>query len=399
MSKSNAAVRFLALGLLLFNLPASADEWEVPEVFKRFDAGSNFQYAYTDLDSLLDAVVLNVGRSTRKKADPPHAKTGTRMRAKVNRATINEGNRFLYEAFYDNEQNQQTLQQVRDRLEQLPAFRPLEMLNRDEQLAYWLNLYNVTLLNEIVQVYPRRDLEKMLTGRKSILDRNLLIVAGVPLSLNNIQFGILKENYDGNPLVIYGLYQGVIGGPSIRNTAYTGRHVWGDLIDNALEFINSNRGTEGQSETVFRASALYARNEPYFPDFDTDLRQHLLRYLDGDEREELRSASRIETDIEDWTVTDLYGSYVEVGGSISDNSAALMDSAFTGQGIVFNPAQGVSANARAVDRYSPDVYKHLEVLNANRVETGTGGGIIAVDDPGKAAEGAGVAADPEDGNG
>lgn len=399
MPKPCSAVRLLALGLLLVHLPASADDWEVPEVFKRFDAGSNFQYAYTDLDSLLDAVVLNVGRSTRKKADPPHAKTGTRMRAKINRATINEGNRFLYEIFRDNEQNQQTLQQICDRLEQLPAFRPLEMLNRDEQLAYWLNLYNVTLLNEIVQVYPRRDLEKMLTGRRSILDRNLLIVAGVPLSLNNIQFGILKENYDGNPLVIYGLYQGVIGGPSIRKTAYTGRHVWGDLIDNALEFINSNRGTEGQSETVFRASSLYARNEPYFPDFERDLRKHLLRYLDGDEREELRIAGRIDTDIVDWTVTDLYGSYIEIGGSISDNSAALMDSAFTGAGITFNPAQGVSANARAIDRYSPDVYKHLEELRAQRAETGAGGGIIAVDEPGNGADRTGVAADPENGNG
>ena len=111
--------------LLLFHLPTSADDWEVPEVFERFDAGSNFQFSYTDLDSLLDAVVLNVGRSTRKKADPPHAKTGTYMRAKVNRATINEGNRFLYEIFRDNEQNQQTLQQIRDRLEQLPAFRQI----------------------------------------------------------------------------------------------------------------------------------------------------------------------------------------------------------------------------------------------------------------------------------
>jgi hypothetical protein len=57
------------------------------------------------------------------------------------------------------------------------------------------------------------------------LPKKLLTVDGVALSLNDIQFNILKHNYANNPLIIYGLYQGVIGGPNIRKSAYTGATV------------------------------------------------------------------------------------------------------------------------------------------------------------------------------
>jgi hypothetical protein len=36
------------------------------------------------------------------------------------------------------------------------------------------------------------------------------------MSLDDIQFTILRQNYDNDPLIIYGLYQGNIGGPNIR---------------------------------------------------------------------------------------------------------------------------------------------------------------------------------------
>src|SRR5210317_1040037 len=119
----------------------------------------------------------------------------------------------------------QALQDVRDNLEALPSEAPLQYFTRNEQLAYWLNLYNFTLLNEVIKVYPKRKLNKLLTGKNSILKEKILTVAGVPLSLNDIQYVILKNNYENNPLVMYGLYQGIIGGPNIRKSAFTGANV------------------------------------------------------------------------------------------------------------------------------------------------------------------------------
>jgi len=115
----------------------------------------------------------------------------------------------------------------------------------------------------------------------------------------------------------------------VRKSAYTGKYVYADLIDNALEFINSNRGTEGKKKRVFRVSSLYERNQVFFPDFDADLTEHLLVYLEGEKREELQAATKIKTDINDWTITDLYGSTRDLGASLASNSAAL-DGAVSG---------------------------------------------------------------------
>ena len=357
---------------------AGAEPLAVPEPFRGFDDDSSLAINYTDLNSLLDALVLNTGRSDRKKARPPKSKTGTRMKFTINRATINEGNRFFFEVFVDNEENRQTLSTIRNRLERIPSAMSLNGFSRDEQLAYWLNLYNVTIVDEIVKVYPQRELEDLLTGQDSVLDKKTLTVAGIPLSLNDIQFTILKQNYDSNPLIIYGLYQGIIGGPNIRKEAYSGKYVYADLIDNALEFVNSNRGTEGKNSKVFRVSSLYQRNAAFFDDFQADLTQHLLAYLEGEEKTELKAAKTIVTDINDWTVTDLYGTTRDLGGSFGTNNAALVGAVSGGN------SSRLTTKANAETRYSPAVLKHLKEINRKRQEEKTGS--VTIEEMGETPE-------------
>jgi hypothetical protein len=304
---------------------AGAAEQVVPDPFRGFDDKSRYAINYDDLSDLLGRVVVDVGISSRDIADPPRPKTGTRMKTKVKRYTVREGNRFFYETFTDNEASQQYLRDIQNSLERLPSETPLDHFSRDEQLAYWLNLYNVTVLNEIIAVYPRRSLQKLLQSNDSILSQKLLTVAGVPLSLNDIQFTILKQNYDNNPLIIYGLYQGVVGGPNIRRTAYTGDDVYRALEENAYEFINSNRGTFSNDASIFLVSSFYDRSREFFPQFNSDLSQHLLTYLEGDLRVRLELATELDPSISDWTVTDLGGTRHEVGGSFANNHAAMLD--------------------------------------------------------------------------
>lgn len=350
----------------------------MPEPFRGFDANSKLTIDYRDLDSLLDTVVLYTGRSDRKKASSTQAATGTRMKVKVNRSTVNEGNRFYFEVFENSPENQQTVRKIRNRLESIPGAVALEKFSRDEQLAYWLNLYNITLLDEIISVYPVPELEDLLVGEDSMLSRKTLTVAGVPLSLDDIQFKILKQNYDNSPLVIYGLYQGIIGGPNIRKSAYTGKYVYADLIDNAIEFINSNRGTESQNRSTFRVSSLYARNSAFFPDFEADLTAHLLTFLEGDELGKLQSAKKIKADINDWTVTDLYGSSRDLAGSLASNAAAL-DGAVSG-----GNSSRLTAKSVVATRYSPEVIQHLNELNQKRAEERTG--TVTIEEMGQAGE-------------
>ena len=358
--KKNAYSSLLILfGMLSICGALFAADSATPDVFERHDPDSRLTIGYDDLDSLLGTVVLDTGMSTREIAKPSDANTGTRMKTSVSRATINEGNRFFFETFDTNQENQQILRDIRNRLENLPAATPLERFSRKEQLAYWINLYNITILDEIVKVYPRHNLKGLLVGRNAVLSKKTLNVAGVPLSLNDIQFTILSHNYDNNSLIIYGLYQGIIGGPNIRKSAYSGRNIYHELGDNAAEFINSNRGTQVKNERVFRVSSLYKRNEVFFNESGPDLTEHLLRYLEEPQRGELQAATKIKKDISDWTITDLYGSYREAAGSLANNSAALLGSVPGSKGSYLT-------SKATKGRYSPAVTQQLDELNEKR---------------------------------
>ena len=388
----------LASSLLVAGPAAMAAESEVPEPFRGFDPTSEYRISYRDLDAFLKAAVVDVGRSTREKAAPTQAKTGTRMKVSVSRSTVNEGNRFLFEGFRDDDDARQALLTIQKDLEALPDEAPLRYFTRDEQLAYWLNLYNVTLINEINKIYPENKLKKFLTGKKSILSQKVLNVADVPLSLNDIQNTILRGNYENSPLVMYGLYQGIIGGPNIRKGAYTGYNVQRLLKNNASEFINSNRGTYSKSEKVFRASSLYDRNRDYFPDFQADLKTHLLAYLENPERGELQAASTIKPDIDDWTITDLYGSHPRIGGSFAENSAALLDatqattSGGEGSGGAFVGTASTAASlrvqnsARVRSYVSPELIVQLQEMKAKQDATNLDKATVTVEELGEVSE-------------
>jgi hypothetical protein len=360
-----AAVAIVLGGLLLCSSSLAAAS-QVPEPFQGSDENSNYAISYDNLNVLLDAVVADTGRSNREKAPRQEQATGTRLKVKVNRWTVNEGNRFYYEAFVDNEKAQLQLDEIKKGIENATAQVGLKRFSRDEQLAYWLNLYNVTILNEIVKIYPQRNLEKFLYGEDSILTKKLLVVEGVSLSLNDIQYTILKQNYDRNPLVIYGLYQGIIGSPNIRKSAYTGKTVYDALTENAVVFINSNRGTAIKNAKKFRVSSFYQRNEAFFPNFNADLTAHLSQYLEGDESAALETATTLVADISDWTVTDLGGSRSEVGGSLATNSAAMMGSVRAGS----SGNLGVSASSGAGSSGSVKAAVAKQVQEKNKEDSG-----------------------------
>ena len=389
--------RFYSRACVVFVLIASfglvhAASSGVPEPFQGFNADSKYTIKYDDLTAVLRTVVVDVGRSTREKAAPTQAKTGTRMKVSVKRSTVNEANRFYFETFEDHEDARQYMLNIQKSLEQIPSEAPLKYFSRDEQLAYWLNLYNITVINELIKVYPKRNLKKALTGKKSIFDKKLLTVAGIPLSLNDIQFKILKQNYNNDPLIIYGLYQGNIGGPNIRRKAYSGSDVYRALKNNAMEFINSNRGTYAKDEKTFRVSSLYDRNRVFFPNFNADLSRHLLVFLEQPERGELQRASKLKADITDWTVTDLGGTNRNLGGAFADNNAALLDSVKgttpADGGGTLGAAVGygsstLASKGKPMSRFDPELLTQLQELNVKRKRTNVENATVTMEELGE----------------
>lgn len=357
----------------LISINANALSDKTFKKFSQHDNSSEFIIKYDDVDLILDMSVLYVGHSIRAKAKKDESTIGTRFRNKSKPLTALEGNRFFYEE-YKTPAKIKLIENVRKSLEYLPTVSPLELFTKNEQLGYWLNLYNISLLEQLIHLYPKRSLKPDLE-ESDLFSKKRLSVDGEQLSLDDIK-QIVIYNAGHDPLLIYGFHQGNIAGPDIRKFAYTGSNVWETLTENAKFFINSNRGTYSKSATKFRVSYIYEKNKVFFEDFDNDLKSHLSKYLLRSYKEKLHSATQVSANIVDWSYADLYGSTRSFGGGSATNSAALLD-AFTstpGSGNSFMPSgdfNGQISDMSPLNRFSPKHRSHLlEVLKIREIREG-----------------------------
>ena len=314
-------IKFSCLFLLLSAPKYLLAEDKAYPQFSGYSPKSKLTINFEPVNILLESNVLDMGPSRRINADLDIPPIGTKLRNVFPRATHNESNRFTYELIKSPKQKS-LVNDVKKYLESLPEKNNLNLYSKQEQLAYWLNLYNITLINEIVKRYPIVSLEKILTGPDSLLDKKLVNIGSLQLSLSDIQYGILDKNYNKEPLIIYGLYQGYIGSPNINKKAFSGKNVYKLLKNNATDFVNSNRGTNIDSLNSLEVSSYYARNADYFPNFSNDLKLHLLQFADEKTQEIINKSDKIEPIINNWAITDLFGSKRVFGGAMSTNSAA-----------------------------------------------------------------------------
>jgi len=197
------------------------------------------------------------------------------------------------------------LTEYRQDLERVGTQLDLTRLPRNEQLAYWLNLHNVAVIEALAREYPLRTPAEHRFGANeaTLQDAKLVTVKGVALSLRDIREGIVYANWR-DPKVVYGFWRGEIGGPSIQRLAYTGANVDTLLAFGAEEFANSLRGVDAWGGRL-RVSRIYDEAKPfYFADDDT-LRDHLRQFAREDVKELIEENTRVSYTIYDEDIADL----------------------------------------------------------------------------------------------
>lgn len=301
-----------------------ADESKIPAPFRGEDAQSKLTLTYDDISQVLGRYVVDLGISDRSKASEGHSNLNTRLKERVKRKTALEANRFYFEAFKEKNAEKDIFTKIRKSLETIPNEISLAELTKNEQLAYWLNLYNIGILEQLVAIYPTKRLEPVLFGDEAILAKKIFNVAGIELSLDDIQYNIVYEKFNDQPNIIYGFYQGYKGSPRISTSAFNSKNVINKLKGNAIEFINSNRGTHFDGKKV-RVSSFYERNKKMFPNFHRDLSIHLAKYAYSDINKHIEEADELYSSIDDWSITDLFGTMRSYGQGATPGAAAMID--------------------------------------------------------------------------
>ncbi len=261
---------------------------------------------YAHWDEALEWFVIPMGPSLRQGARRPDAGTGTRFVYGHDSRYRLEGNRVAFS--FLSPQIRNALTEYRKDLEQVGSSLDISTLPRNEQLAFWINLHNVAVVEAVALEYPMREPAKRTfgTNNATLQDAKLVTIGGIDLSPRDIREKIVYPNWK-DPKVIYAFWRGEIGGPSIQRTAFTGANVDFLLSLGAEEFVNSLRGIESFGGAL-QVSKIYQEAEPFYFQDREDLRAHLAKFARDDVKKLIAKKDRIafnryESDIADM----LYG--------------------------------------------------------------------------------------------
>ena len=199
-------------------------------------------------------------------------------------------------------------------LERVSNRMSLSVLSHEEQLAFWLNLYNIIVMNKVIEEYPISQTRSFRKDKDSFWYQKSTLVEGIPLSLKDIE-NILIQNWE-TPLVIYGFWQGSIGGPRLPRDAFTGTNVWDILQKNAIEFVNSNRGVIPKKNRL-EVSKFYEWTKAAFKNSDLRLLNHINQLAEPDFMGDISGLKKISYKYYDWQVADLIGGTLYTGAQFA----------------------------------------------------------------------------------
>ena len=169
-------------------------------------------------------------------------------------------------------------------LDSLQALDP-RSLNKDEQLAYWINFYNALTVQVVLEEYPVESIRKIrfLTSPFGPWDKNLVEVQGEDLSLNDIEHGILRPIWQ-DPRIHFAVNCASIGCPNLDEEVFTAANADELMEAAASSFINHARGVEVKG-TELVLSSIFDWYGGDFGSNEQEIVAYLAKYSEGDSAE------------------------------------------------------------------------------------------------------------------
>ncbi|MBN2510086.1 MAG: DUF547 domain-containing protein, partial [Spirochaetales bacterium] len=157
----------------------------------------------------------------------------------------------------------------------------ISRFQREEQLPFWINLYNAVIIDLILDRYPVKSVEDITLGTDRFSwgpwDAGLVTIENVTLSLNDIRHGILVSVWN-DPRVHYALCNGSVSSPDIHPEPFTRENTQGLLNTLARNYINHIRGSEFVNGRL-TLSSMYSWYMNDFGGTELRIKEHLSGYV------------------------------------------------------------------------------------------------------------------------
>ncbi len=193
---------------------------------------------------------------------------------------------------------------LRDFIEQLQSI-SVSKLNRKEQLAYWINLYNATTVQIVLDHMPIESIRDIDISPGLFASgpwgKKLLRVEGEKLSLNDIEHGILRPGWK-DPRIHYALNCASLGCPDIPKKAITAKNSDSQLTFAAKHFIDHPRAITIPENNEAIVSSIYVWFKEDFGGSDAAILDHMRTYASKEKKKALMNVRSLESHRYDWNL-------------------------------------------------------------------------------------------------
>lgn len=209
-------------------------------------------------------------------------------------------NRVQYSRVSDADRQQ--LKRYITALEQLP----IRGYNADQQLVYWINLYNAATIDIVLQHYPVASIRDIDISPGFFADgpwgKKLLSIEGQQVSLNDIEHRILRPLWQ-DPRLHYALNCASLGCPNLSTSAYSADTIELQLDQAATDFVNNPRGVSFTDGKLY-VSSIYSWFRDDFGKSDSAVIDHLKRHAEAPLKDTLADTTQIAGYRYNWSLND-----------------------------------------------------------------------------------------------
>lgn len=176
-------------------------------------------------------------------------------------------------------------------------------LNRNEQYAFWLNLYNASTVNLGIKNFPIKsilDIKSNPLDLKGPFNDNVAKVNGITLTLDTIESGIVRPIWNDARLH-YAFNCAAISCPNLGGEAYKGSKINAQLNAAAKAFINDPRGIRIENGKI-TASKIFFWYSDDFGKNEKDVLAHIKKFASPKLITALEGKTKIDSYEYDWAL-------------------------------------------------------------------------------------------------
>lgn len=179
-------------------------------------------------------------------------------------------------------------------LQQFADFDPHEIEGREDQIAFWINAYNIGAIKMIMDHYPVDSIRSTtIHWLKNPWNKKILTVGNTKYRLGQIEHDILLDKY-GEPLVHFAIVCASLSCPDLSPTVFKGGQLMEQLERQARLFLgNEKKGLRIDRENgVVHFTMIFKFDKKSFPNGAKDATPLITRFIANEKnREYLRSGA------------------------------------------------------------------------------------------------------------